>query len=195
MVFGGVLGIITSWNAFVIGSSRLLFAMSRGGMLREVFSRLHPKYESPVAVIVLITAITAAAPFFGRHALVWLVDAGGLAVVVGYFLVTVSFLRIRATHPDLPRPYRTPAGGLVGILAMLATLFFIALYLPWSPSALVWPQEWLIIVAWAALGVLFGLGARARVAAMGRVKQEDLILGEYAEMVRQSPITQKRGPQ
>ena len=190
LVFGGVLGIITSWNAFFIGSSRLLFAMSRGGMLPEVFSRLHPKYESPVAVIVLITAITAMAPFFGRQALVWLVDAGGLAIVVGYFVVTVSFLRIRAVHPDLPRPYRTPAGGLVGILAMLATLFFITLYLPWSPSALVWPQEWLIILVWAVLGALFGLGARRRIAAMGRTKQEDLILGEYAEMVR-NPQSQR----
>jgi APA family basic amino acid/polyamine antiporter len=83
LVFGGLLGIITSWNAFFIGASRLLFAMARGGMLPAVFAKLHPRYESPVAVIVLLTGISSLAPFFGRQVLVWLVDSGGLATVVG----------------------------------------------------------------------------------------------------------------
>ena len=60
LVFGGLLGIATSWNAFFIGASRLLFAMARGGMLPPVFARLHPRYESPVAVVVALTAVTAA---------------------------------------------------------------------------------------------------------------------------------------
>ncbi len=186
LVFGGLMGIVTSWNAFFIGASRLMFAMSRGGMLPEIFSRLHPRYESPVAVIVLVTTLSILAPFFGRQALVWLVDAGALAAVLGYFLVTISFLRIRARHPDLPRPYRVPAGPFVGGMAMLTTVFFILLYLPWSPSALVWPQEWIIVLAWTLLGGLFAFGVRGRVATMGRRRQEDLILGEYAELIRAS---------
>ncbi len=194
LVFGGLMGIVTSWNAFFIGASRLMFAMSRGGMLPAVFSRLHPKYESPVAVIVLITALSILAPFFGRQALVWLVDAGALAAVVGYFLVAISFGRIRRKHPDLPRPYRAPAGGLIGVLAILTTVFFILLYLPGSPSALVWPQEWIIVLAWVVLGALFGLGIRKRVDAMGRRRQEDLILGEYADLIRESDLERAGAP-
>ena len=34
LVVGGAFGILTSWNAFFLGASRLLFAMARGGMLR-----------------------------------------------------------------------------------------------------------------------------------------------------------------
>jgi amino acid transporter len=186
LVFGGLMGILTSWNAFFIGASRLMFAMARGGMLPAAFSRLHAKYESPVAVIVLLTGITILAPFFGRRALVWLVDAGALAAVLGYFLVAVAFGRIRKRHPDLPRPYRIPAGGLVGALAILTTVFFIVLYLPGSPSALVWPQEWAIVLGWVFLGAFFGLATRKRAAAMGRTHQEELILGEYASMIRES---------
>jgi amino acid transporter len=196
-VFGGLMGILTSWNAFFIGASRLMFAMSRGGMLPGVFSRLHPKHESPVAVIALLTGITILAPLFGRQALVWLVDAGALAAVLGYFLVAVSFGRIRKRHPDLPRPYRTPAGRLVGALAILTTVFFIVLYLPGSPSALVWPQEWVIVLGWIVLGALFGLATRKRVTAMGRTCQEDLILGEYAATNRKSetaPGDTRRSP-
>ena len=151
LVVGGLLGIATSWNAFFIGASRLLFATARGGMLPPMFTRLHPRYESPVAVVVVLTAIMAVAPFFGRPALVWLVDAGSLATVVAYLLVAVSFIVIRRRHPGLPRPYRTPAPSVVGWLAVTTTAFFILLYMPGSPSALVWPQEWAIVLVWVAV--------------------------------------------
>lgn len=182
LVVGGLLGIITSWNAFFIGASRLFFAMSRGRMLPPIFSRLHPRHESPVAVVVLVTAITVLAPFFGRQALVWLVDAGGLAVVTGYMLVTVSYLRIHRRFPDLDRPYRAPAPRVTGTLALLITLFFIFLYLPGSPSALIWPMEWIIIITWAALGLAFSWGVRNRMRkAGGQSEQAKQILGPYAD--------------
>ena len=139
LVLGGAVGILTSWNAFFLGASRLLFAMARGGMLPAAFGRLHPRYGSPAAVVVLLTAITAVAPFFGRPALVWLVDAGSLATVVAYLLVAVSFPVIRRRHPGLARPYRVPAPTVVGWLAVAATVSFVLLYLPGSPSALAWP--------------------------------------------------------
>ena len=117
LVVGGAFGILTSWNAFFLGASRLLFAMARGGMLPAVFTRLHPRHGSPVAVVVLLTAVSALAPFFGRPALVWLVDAGSLATVVAYLLVAASFLVIRRRHPD-PAPSvpcrRPDAGRLAG---------------------------------------------------------------------------------
>ncbi len=181
LIFGGMLGIVTSWNAFFIGASRLLFAMARGGMLPPIFGRLHPRYESPVAVIVLLTILSILAPFFGRQVLVWLVDAGGLATVVGYFLVAVSFVRIRKLYPRLPRPYGVPLPRVVGALALLATVIFVLLYMPGSPSALVWPNEWLIILFWALVGIVFFVGARRRVAAMGSEEQARAILGEYAD--------------
>lgn len=184
LVIGGLLGIITSWNSFFIGASRLLFAMSRGGMLPPVFSRLHPRYESPVAAVVLITALSVLAPFFGRQALVWLVDAGALAAVLGYLLVTVSFLRIRRRYPLLPRPYRVPAGPLVGSLALLTTVFFVLLYLPGSPSALLWPQEWLIVLSWGALGAVMALATRRQRMAMGADGQAAAVLGDYVAVLR-----------
>ena len=183
LVLGGAVGILTSWNAFFLGASRLLFAMARGGMLPPVFARLHPRYGSPAAVVVVLTAITAIAPFFGRPALVWLVDAGSLATVVAYLLVAVSFLVIRRRHPGLPRPYRVAAPALVGWLAVAATVFFVLLYLPGSPSALVWPEEWAIVLLWTAGGAALGAGLRRRVAALGPGRQAQLILGDQAGLV------------
>jgi amino acid transporter len=155
--------------------------MARGGMLPPVFARLHPRYESPVAVVFVLTVLTAIAPFFGRPALVWLTDAGSLATVVAYLLVAVSFLVIRRRYPELRRPYRTPAPSVVGWLAVTTTVFFILLYMPWSPSALVWPQEWAIVLVWVGLGAMLAFGMRRRVAALGRGRQARLILGDYVK--------------
>ncbi len=186
LVLGGAVGILTSWNAFFLGASRLLFAMARGGMLPPVFARLHPRYGSPAAVVVVLTALTAIAPFFGRPALVWLVDAGSLATVVAYLLVAVSFLVIRRRHPGLPRPYRVAAPALVGWLAVAATVFFVLLYLPGSPSALAWPEEWLIVLLWVGLGAGLAAGIRRRMAALGHARQARLILGDHASLVAPS---------
>ncbi len=180
LVFGGLMGILTSWNAFFLGASRLLFAMARGGMLPAVFARLHPHFESPVAAVALVTGLSMLAPFLGRQALVWLADAGSLGAVMGYLLVAVSFVRMRRLHPALPRPYRVRAPTVVGGLALLTTIFFLLLYLPGSPAALVWPQEWAILLVWTVLGALFAWGTGRRVAGMGRDRQASLILGEYA---------------
>ena len=198
LVLGGAVGILTSWNAFFLGASRLLFAMARGGMLPAAFARLHPRYGSPAAVVVLLTAITAVAPFFGRPALVWLVDAGSLATVVAYLLVAVSFLVIRRRHPGLARPYRVPAPTVVGWLAVAATMFFVLLYLPGSPSALAWPEEWLIVLLWTGLGAGLAAGMRRRAAALGPGRQARLILGDQARLVdpgagtRPGPIPARR---
>lgn len=183
LVVGGAVGILTSWNAFFLGASRLLFAMARGGMLPAAFARLHPRFGSPAAVVVVLTAVTAVAPFFGRPALVWLVDAGSLATVVAYLLVAVAFLVIRHRHPDLPRPYRVAAPATVGWLATAATVFFILLYLPGSPSALAWPEEWLIVLLWTGLGAGLAAGMRRRTAALGPGRQARLILGDHAGLV------------
>ena len=115
LIFGGLLGINHQlerlFHRRVHGCSS---PWARGGMLPAVFARLHPRYDSPIAVIILLTAISTVAPWFGRQVLVWLVDASGLATVLGYFLVTVSFLRLRKRYPDLERPYQVPAPKLVG---------------------------------------------------------------------------------
>ena len=114
----------------------------------------------------------------------WLVDAGSLATVVAYLLVAVAFLIIQRRYPDLPRPYRVAAPSLVGWLAVVATVFFILLYLPGSPSALVWPEEWAIVLLWTGLGAALAVGMRGRTAALDAGTQARMILGEHAGLLQ-----------
>jgi len=53
--------------------------------------------------------------------------------------------------------------------------------MPGSPSALVWPEEWAIVLVWVGLGAVLAVGMQRRVAALGIGRQARLILGDYAK--------------
>ncbi|MFJ8263523.1 APC family permease [Rummeliibacillus sp. NPDC094406] len=155
LVIGGIAGIITSWNAFIIGGSRILYAMAENNMIPKWFSYMHPKYQTPTNAIIFLGILAAIAPFLGRPALVWLVDAGGVGIVVGYLLVSIAFIKLRKTESELHRPYRIKYWKFTGIMAIVLSILFISFYLPGMPSALVWPMEWVILGVWCLIG--FGL--------------------------------------
>ena len=186
LVFGGLLGILTSWNAFFVGASRLLFGMGRAQMLPKVFSQVHAQFQTPTFSILFITACSLVAPFLGRKALVWVANAASLGVVVGYFLVSLSFVRLRRREPEMPRPYRVRFGGFVGAGAVLFTLGFILLYLPMSPSALLWPYEWGIVLVWAGMGTVAFLLGNWMQAPLSRQEQERIIFGQYGRPAPQT---------
>ncbi|MGG3571795.1 APC family permease [Bacillus gobiensis] len=155
LILGGIAGIITSWNAFVIGGSRVLYAMAESGMLPSWFGKLHPKYKTPSNAILFLGILAVFAPLLGRPALVWIVDAGGLGVVVAYFMVVLSFIVLRKKEPDMARPFRAGKGPAVGWIALVLSFGFIVMYMPGMPAALVWPYEWLILAGWTLIGVYF----------------------------------------
>lgn len=161
LVLGGVAGILTSWNAFVIGASRLLFALAESGMVPAVFGRLHPRFHTPYVGIIAIGVLSCLAPLFGRTVLVWLINAGGFATIVAYFFVPIAFLALRRNEPEMNRPFRVSHPRLVGSGAIVLSLGLISAYLPGSPSALVWPYEWVTISVWTVLGIVLFLRFRA----------------------------------
>ncbi len=154
LVLAGIGGILTSWNAFLIGGSRAIYALARAGQLPQSLGALHPRYNTPHNAVLLIGALSVIAPLFGRPALVWLVDAGGLGIVIAYAFVAWSFLVLRSREPEMPRPYVVRYGRFIGTAALVLSLAIAVLYFPGSPAALVWPYEWLIVIAWVMLGAI-----------------------------------------
>ena len=160
LVCGGIAGIITSWNAFLLAASRLIYALASSRMLPSSLATLDDKHASPARALWLICAISCVAPWFGRSALVWLVNAGSVGVIVAYAVVALAFIVLRRQQPDLERPYRVPFGPVCGWLAFAFACAIATLYLPWSPAALLWPQEWMICGLWALGGAVMYLRTR-----------------------------------
>lgn len=165
LVLAGAAGILTSWNAFLVAGSRAIYALAEAGMLPPALGRLHERHHTPHRAVWLLGALSCASPWLGRSALVWFVNVGALGIVVAYAMVALSFLVLRRREPEMPRPFRAPAGAWVGGGALAVSIALGALYLPGSPAALAWPHEWGIVAAWAALGAVLYARARRRACA------------------------------
>lgn len=154
LVFGGICGIMTSWNAFVVGASRVLFALAKSGHVPAVFAKVHPRYHTPYVGILAIGGLCLIAPLFGRTILVWLINSGSFAVTIAFLFVAISFLVLRKREPDMPRPFKITHPRLVGYGAIVMSVALLSAFMPWSDSALVWPDEWLTTLVWTILGAL-----------------------------------------
>lgn len=157
LILGGMCGIVTSWNSFLIGGSRAMYSMAEAYMIPRAFSKLHSKYKTPTNALVLIGALSVAAPLLGRKMLVWIVDAGNFGCCLAYCTVSISFIILRTKEPAMPRPYKVKHYKIVGVIAVLMSGFMVALYMiPGSGCALV-AQEWAMVGGWTILGVVFGI--------------------------------------
>ncbi|MEP0986177.1 APC family permease [Ekhidna sp.] len=154
LILAGLAGIITSWNSFFVGATRAIYAMGHSGMLPKAFARLHPKFKSPVTAIVFVTVTSILATLFGKETMGWLVNAGGLGIVISWSLVALSFYQLRKNEPNMTRPFKVILGKWVGAFAILSSLVLIYLYLPGNASALN-AIEWSIVGGWLFIGLLF----------------------------------------
>ena len=161
LIIGGIAGILTSWNAFIVGASRLIFAMAVDGQLPRFLADIHPKYGTPYKALLLLGFINCLSPWFGRPVLIWLLNAGSFGVIVAYVLVSLAFLFLRVKEPQMPRPFKLKYGKIVGATALLLSIAMCLLFVPGSPAALAWPYEWGICLGWVLLGsLLWALGRR-----------------------------------
>ena len=139
----------------IIGGSRAIYSMAESYMIPRVFAKLHPKHKTPINALILIGILTMLAPFAGRVMMVWICDAGNFGCCLAYCMVAISFLILRKKQPDMPRPYKVPAGRLMGGVAVLMSGFMVVMYcIPGSGGTLILP-EWGMVAAWSALGVVF----------------------------------------
>ena len=154
LVVGGIGGILTSWNAFIVGASRVLFALAKSGHIPSAFAKLHPTYQTPYVGILTIGVLCVVAPLFGRTILVWLINSGSFAVTIAFLFVAISFLVLRKREPDMPRPFKVSHPNLVGWGAIVLSIGLLSAFMPWSSSGLSWPHEWGTIVVWTFLGAI-----------------------------------------
>jgi len=123
-----VCGIASVVFAFMLGASRIWFALSRDGLLPRWFAKTHPRYGTPhrpTVILGVATAITAG--FIPLTELAKLVNIGTLSA---FILICLSVLILRIRKPELERRFRTPALWLLAPLGIIFSLFLIIGW-PW----------------------------------------------------------------
>ena len=110
--------------------SRQAFALARAGHLPALLSRTSD-HEVPIAAILVPGTIALLVALTGEAEGVFV--AMVFAAMVSYLLMTAAHLRLRRTRASLPRPYRTPAGGLLATVALVASFVMLLACIGASP--------------------------------------------------------------
>jgi APA family basic amino acid/polyamine antiporter len=140
---GVIAGLTTVMLVLYYGLTRIIFAMSRDGLLSPFFSKVNPKTQTPVRVIVICGVVIAAiAGLMPLGDLAELVNIGTLAAFV---LVCLGVIVLRITKPDMPRPFRSPFSPLFPVLGMLSCGALMA-FLP--------ALTWLRFIIWLVIGLI-----------------------------------------
>lgn len=115
---GVIFGLTTVMLVLYYGLTRIIFALSRDGLLPPSLGEVNEKTRTPVRSTVICGLLMAVmAGFIPLGQLAELVSIGTLAAFV---LVCGGVVALRITQPNLPRPFKTPGGLIVPVLGVLS---------------------------------------------------------------------------
>jgi APA family basic amino acid/polyamine antiporter len=135
----------------LVAVPRIMFALSRDGLLPAAVGRISPKTSTPFAATVGVTIVIALiSAFVPIDVLAEMVSIGTL---FAFTVVAIAVAVLRRTKPRMKRPFHTPAVPLVPILSALSCVGLM--------SALA-VETWLRFLVWLAVGlaIYFGYGRR-----------------------------------
>jgi APA family basic amino acid/polyamine antiporter len=129
---GAVLGLSSVMLTSMYGQTRVAYAMSRDGLLPELFSRVHARLRTPhLGTLVTggLIALTA-----GFLPITILTDLVSLGTSLCFGIVCLTVIWLRSAHPQLERKFRVPFGGIrigkvwlgvVPVLGMACCVFMV----------------------------------------------------------------------
>ncbi|MFS0783753.1 APC family permease [Bacillus sp. 1P06AnD] len=180
LVISLLMGILTGANGFYVSASRLMFSMGRAKILPDVFAKLHPKYGTPYAGIIVTCLICLIAPWFGRQVLMWIVDMSSVGVTIAYLYTCSSAYKLfRWRQEDLgaDKPV-APFKKALSLIGIVSSIVFLGLLLiPGSPSFMGIPSL-IALVIWIVLGIIFFMVKRKQYMAMDKEELDFNILGQ-----------------
>ena len=148
---GAILGMTTVILVMAFGQTRIIFAMSRDGLLPKRLSTVHPRFHTPFfatwLVGIVFGLIAAVIPL---NILAELINIGTLAA---FTMVSIAVVVLRKKRPDLPRAFRCPGVPYVPALAVILCVGLMT-FLSWV--------TWVAFTIWLVIGLVIYFGYARR---------------------------------
>lgn len=113
---GAILSIFSVTLVVLYGQTRILFSMSRDGMLPSMFRRVNPRTQTPnlnTMIVGVFVAVLAA--FVPLDVLANLTSMGTL---VAFAVVSIGVMVLRRTQPNLDRSFKVPLFPLTPLISV-----------------------------------------------------------------------------
>ena len=131
LILVSLTGLIASFHTIIYAYGRVLFALSRAGYFPRWLS-LTGTNHTPYLALLLGAGIgfgcAVLIHYFSKTVGAALLNMAVFGAVISYTMVMLSFIKLRISRPDLPRPYRSPlgvpgaaVGAALSIVALCAT--------------------------------------------------------------------------
>ncbi|WP_043650939.1 amino acid permease [Nocardia thailandica] len=143
LAVGAIVGIVTVVLTFMLGVTRVWFAMSRDGLLPAWFAKTHPTRKVPTRVTWIVGV--AAAILAGVLPINTVAELTNIGILMAFIVVCAAVILLRRTRPDAPRSFRLPLMPLVPLVGI-----GFSAYLIWS---LPW-QTWVRFLGWLVVGLI-----------------------------------------
>ena len=132
------------------GQTRILYAMSRDGLVPSIFARLSRNgvpFVNTVVVGLFIAVLAALVPLGS------LADATSIGTLFAFALVNVAVIILRRTEPDRRRSFRVPFSPVTPLLGLA-----FCVYMMFSLGL----DTWIAFLAWMVLGFVIYFGYSVR---------------------------------
>jgi len=146
IVFGAVFSTLTALNAVVIASSRVAFSMGREGQLLPRVGRIHHRFGTPFAAILLSAVVMLASTTLPTQ------SAGNMSslfFLLSFIVVNAAVIRLRRERPNMTRPYEVPFYPIPPLLGIILngilTVVLIVFILRTDPLALALSAGWMAV--------------------------------------------------
>ncbi|MBT2407254.1 MULTISPECIES: amino acid permease [unclassified Streptomyces] len=140
---GAVVAIASVVFAVLYGQTRILFAMSRDGLVPKVFAKVDEKTGAPRANVVIVSLFCGALAAF--IPLGELANATSIGTLFAFALVNIAVVILRRTKPDMPRTFKVALFPVTPILGFIACGYMMYRL----PGA-----TWVAFGVWMAVGLV-----------------------------------------
>ena len=127
----GLFGLVASLNGIIFSSSRQVFALSRSGILPALFSKIHPRTQSPHQATLFCAAVGIISLISGKTS--ELIILSSLGAVTMYALSMISLFCLRKSAPEMNRPFRVPFFPYFPAIALTLSILSLVSILYYHP--------------------------------------------------------------
>ncbi len=120
---GAVAGITSVLLVMTFGATRILFSLSRDGLLPQVFSDVHPKFGTPVKSTILIGVLTMVLSGFLQIGK--LAEMTNIGTLSAFAIVSISVVVLRKKRPDIKREFKCPGVPYTPFISVAFCIFLI----------------------------------------------------------------------
>ena len=137
---GAICGLSTVVLGMLFAQSRALYSMSRDGLMPMSLYKVHPKFQTPYIIQIVIGVIVACITGFTPiHIVAETCSAG---TIFAFLCSSVGILVLRRIYPNHPRGFRCPAVHIIAPLGFICCAF---IFFELSPHTLMLFSGWTIL--------------------------------------------------